>query len=214
MPQKKILQNKKESENWASSLILASASRSRRRMLEDAGVFCRFEAADLDEASIKNTMIARGARPAEISEKLAIEKALLISQRHPENIILGADQLLVCEGKIFDKARNLKEAKDHLLFFRGKSHSLYTSYALVKDQKILFCETVCPQLTMRNFSAEFLEDYLDKSDEEILNSVGCYFLEDKGSQLFSDINGNYFAILGLPLLNVMDSLRRLKCLKI
>ena len=195
-------------------LILASASRSRRRMLENAGIPCLCEAADLDEGIIKNTMIDQGARPSEISEKLAIEKALVISQKYPKNIILGGDQLLVCEGRIFDKPRNLAEAKDHLLFFRGKAHCLHTSYALVKGQKVLFCETICPQLTMRNFSEEFLEDYIEKSGEKILNSVGCYLLEDRGSQLFSDINGNYFAILGLPLLNVMENLRKLKCLKI
>lgn len=211
---------KNESKNEAGqkslipSLILASASRSRRRMLTDAGLSCLFEAADLNEGLIKNTLINQGASPSEISEKLAIEKAMAIGQKYPESIILGADQLLVCEGRVFDKAKNLAEAKEHLMFFRGKTHCLHTSYALIKGQNILFCETVCPQLTMRDFSEEFLEDYIDQSGEKILNSVGCYLLEDRGSQLFSEIKGNYFAILGLPLLNVMENLRKLKCLKI
>lgn len=196
-----------------TNLILASASKSRRAMLKDAGISCLFEAADIDEGAVKDRMIRDGARPEKISEQLAIDKALAINSKNPENIILGADQLLVCDGQIFDKAPDLKQAEKHLRYFRGKSHYLYTSYALVQNDKILTCYTERPCLTMRNFSENFLQEYLKTSGEKILGSVGCYLLEDLGSQLFSEIQGDYFAILGLPLLNVMENLRKLNILK-
>ena len=194
------------------TLVLASASKSRRNMLKNAGIFCVFEAANIDEAQVKQRMIGEGADPGMISEQLATDKALAISSNHPGKVILGADQLLVCEGKIFDKARDRHQARDHLRFFRGKTHVLYTSYALIQDQKILLRETVRPRLTMRDFSEEFLSDYLEKSGDRILASVGCYLMEDLGPQLFSDIKGDYFAILGLPLINLLENLRKLNIL--
>jgi len=187
---------------------LASASPSRRAMLKKSGIDFLVEAADIDEAAVKDTMARHGAAPDRISEQLAINKAQAIAPHHPGKIILGADQLLVCAGQTFDKPRDLAEAKAHLQFFCGKSHYLYTSYAMILDQEILVCETVCPCLTMREFSAAFLAAYLEKSGERILGSVGCYLLEDLGPQLFSEIDGDYFAILGLPLLNVMENLRK------
>ena len=194
-------------------LVLASASTSRRVMLKNAGIDCLAEAADIDEAAVKASLMARGATPAEISERLAQDKALVLSEKYPDAIILGADQLLVCEGRIFDKPRDRAEAEDHLRFFRGKSHMLYTSYALIRQGEILTLETERPALTMRDFSDDFLADYLEKSGDKILSSVGCYLLEDLGPQLFSEINGDYFSILGLPLLRVMDNLRKLNILK-
>ncbi|MCF6195650.1 MAG: Maf family nucleotide pyrophosphatase [Emcibacter sp.] len=196
------------------NLILASASKSRRVMLRNAGISCRFEAANIDEAVVKNSMMKVGAAPEKISEKLAQEKAVFVSKNHPNDIILGADQLLFCEGRLFDKPKDKAEAKAHLQFFRGKSHILHTSYALVRQNALLICETYSPCLTMRNFSDDFLDKYLDQSGDKILNSVGCYLLEDRGPQLFSEINGDYFTILGLPLLNVMENLRKLNILDI
>lgn len=196
-----------------ASIILASASKSRRTMLENAGIFCLVQAADIKEAKIKKTMVRAGDSPEKISGELARTKALVISLNHPGQVILAADQLLVCAGQIFDKPRDMAAAEKHLRFFRGKSHYLPTSYVLVRDQQVLMSQTVQPHLVMRNFSDEFLVDYLQKSGTKILSSVGCYLLEDLGSQLFSEINGDYFAILGLPLLNVMENLRKLNILK-
>jgi septum formation protein len=197
-----------------SDLILASASKSRQTMLRNVGIPCLFEAANIDEAAIKNKMMMAGALPEKISEKLALDKALLISKKYPDKVILGADQLLFCAGRFFDKPKNRTEAREHLLFFRGKDHILYTSYVLVLNDKVLICETVNPRLTMRDFSDSFLDYYLDQSGDRILNSVGCYLLEEMGPQLFSEINGDYFAILGLPLLNVMENLRKLNILTV
>lgn len=202
------------SDHGGSNLVLASASRSRRAMLKDAGISCLFEKADIDEAAIKKDMVRQAVSPERISEQLAKSKALAVSPKYPGKIILGADQLLVCEGQIFDKPQDIKEAEKHLRFFRGKSHYLYTSYALVRDGEVLICKTDRPCLVMRNFSEEFLAEYLQKSGIKILNSVGGYLLEDEGSQLFCEINGDYFAILGLPLLNVMENLRKLNILNI
>jgi len=195
-------------------LILASASKSRRAMLCNADISCQFEAANIDEAVIKSCMMADGGDPEKISEKLAQEKAMFVSKNHPDDLVLGADQLLFCGDRLFDKPKSKAEAKAHLQFFRGKSHILHTSYALVRQGALLICETYSPRLTMRNFSDDFLDKYLDQSGDKILNSVGCYLLEDRGSQLFSEINGDYFTILGLPLLNVMENLRKLNILDI
>ncbi|VAW06781.1 Septum formation protein Maf [hydrothermal vent metagenome] len=200
---------KKTRPDTAASLVLASASPSRRKMLTMAGISCLFDVADIDETAVKEKMSQEGAAPDKISEQLAIEKAMAISPAHKGKIILGADQLLVCEGRLFDKPRDMAEAARHLRFFRGKSHYLFTSYALIKNQEILVCETVRPRLVMRDFSDEFLADYLSLSGQKIQGSVGCYLLEGLGPQLFSEIDGDYFAILGLPLLNVMENLRRL-----
>ncbi|PHZ84247.1 septum formation protein Maf [Paremcibacter congregatus] len=204
---------KKMLKNDLPSLVLASASRSRRQMLEKAGIECITQAADIDEGAVKIRLQASGAGPEEISEALAVEKARVVAQDHPGKVILGGDQILVCEGRLFDKPVNREEAATHLAFFRGKQHYLYTSYALLRGDQVLTCETVRPRLVMRDFSADFLEDYLDRSGDKILSSVGGYLLEDLGSQLFSEIEGDYYAILGLPLLQVMRDLRALKILK-
>ncbi len=114
---------------------------------------------------------------------------------------------MVCDGQLFDKPRDMAEAKQHLQFFRGKSHYLYTSYALVQGDEILHQETVIPELIMRDFDDDFLDHYLENSGEKIVSSVGCYLLEERGPQLFDEIKGDYFTILGLPLLKVMGQLR-------
>lgn len=194
-------------------LILASASQARRALLEKASIAFSIVAADIDEDYLKAKMNEQGVKPEAFSIELALSKARAISQQYPDKVILGADQLLICQDRSFDKAKNLQEAEQHLRFLRGKTHHLYTSYALMKNQEIIVAETICPSLTMRNFSDIFLENYLQKSGSIILNSVGCYMLEDLGSQLFSEIKGDYFAILGLPLLNVMENLRKLNILK-
>lgn len=197
----------------APSLVLASASRSRRNMLEKAGISCGLQAANLDEGAVKTRLSQAGASPDIISETLAMEKARHVAKAHPGKIILGADQLLVCDDKIFDKPATLQEAETHLHFFRGKEHFLYTSYALVQEGETLIRYTERPRMVMRNFSEVFLTEYLEKSGSKILSSVGCYLLEDLGSQLFEKIDGDYYTILGLPLLHVMTSLRDLGVLR-
>ena len=158
-------------------------------------------------------MKEQGAFPKKISDQLAFLKAERVSGQFPGQVVLGVDQLLECENQLFDKPKNIEEAQKHLQFFRGKKHYLHTSYVLVQDGKKLYGKTVSPCLTMRDFSHDFLEEYLKKSGEIILSSVGCYLLEDQGPQLFTKIEGDYFTILGLPLLEVMKDLRELGLLK-
>tara|TARA_B100001939_G_scaffold342104_1_gene352722 strand:- start:15647 stop:16240 length:594 start_codon:yes stop_codon:yes gene_type:complete len=190
------------------SLVLASGSRSRKKLLEDAGIACRAHPASVDEAALRDRMSAAGATFQDIAEALAREKAVQVSRKYPGQYVLGGDQLLICDGRLFAKAHNLDQARRHLKFFRGRTHYLYTSLVLVKDDEEIWRTTVTPELTMRDFSDDFLEHYLEKTGEAILSSVGCYFLEEQGAQLFAEIKGDYFSILGLPLLPLMEILRQ------
>lgn len=190
-------------------LILASKSASRKRILEDAGLIFNTSPAPVDETSIKKEMLESGNSFKQIAEKLATEKALYVSKENPVEIILGADQILSCGDKIYSKAKNKSNARQHLEAFRGKKHTLITSIVLVENCNVLWTYTSEPELTMREFSDEFLNEYLEKAGDALYHSVGCYFMEDIGIQLFSDIKGQYFDILGMPLLPLLEKLREL-----
>lgn len=178
------------------TLILASKSTSRRTLLKQAGLNFKTIAANIDENRLKNEMLKLGSKISEISEKLASEKALKISRGHLNDYVIGADQILTCDEKLF----------------RGKYHTLTTSVSLAINENIIWCYTSEPRLKMRHFSDEFLEEYLVKAEAAITASVGCYFIEDLGIQLFSDVNGDYNDILGLPLLPLIQKLRELNLL--
>ena len=192
------------------TLILASKSQSRRKILEQSGLKFRAIASNLDENNIKHEMLAAGKSFPEIAVKLASEKAMKISHDHPNDIIIGGDQILSCEGILFSKAKNIEEARKNLLSFRGKTHTLITSVVLALGDKIIWHYTSEPQLRMRKFSDQFLEEYLQNAGDALTASVGSYFIEDIGIQLFSDINGEYNDILGLPLMPLLKKLRELK----
>lgn len=190
-------------------LILASKSASRKKILEDAGLEFKTSPAPIDESAIKNEMLESGNSFQQIAEKLATEKALYVSKENPDEIILGADQILSCGEKLFSKANNKSNARQHLEIFRGTKHTLITSIVLVKNANVLWTYTSKPELTMREFSDEFLDEYLENAGDALYHSVGCYFMEDIGIQLFSDIKGHYFDILGMPLLPLLEKLREL-----
>ncbi|MBT5185800.1 MAG: septum formation protein Maf [Kordiimonadaceae bacterium] len=194
-------------------IILASKSISRQKILAAAGLEAVIISSNIDENIIKNDMTIKGAKTTEISEKLAQQKALKISKDHPDDIIIGGDQILVCEGRSFDKANTIKEAKENLQFFRGKTHELITSICIIKNQEVIWTYTTCPKLTMRDFSDDFLDIYVENAQEALLHSVGCYFIEESGSQLFSKIKGDYYAILGMPRLPLLSKLRELGVLE-
>ncbi|MCC3861827.1 Maf family protein [Pseudemcibacter aquimaris] len=191
-------------------LILASKSASRKKILENTGLSFETKPAPIDEQSIKEEMLSTGDNVRNIAERLASEKALYVLKDHPEDFILGADQILSCDGHLFSKARDKNEAKEHLEFFRGKKHTLTTSIVLAKADKIIWVYTCEPELTMRDFSEAFLNDYMEKAGDALIHSVGCYYMEDIGIQLFSEIKGEYYDILGLPLLPLLKKLRDLK----
>ncbi|MGY8990427.1 MAG: Maf family protein [Rhodospirillales bacterium] len=197
------------------SLVLASASSARALVLERAGLTFKRDPADIDESIIKQhyqdqekdapNLALNHAEAA--AQALANAKALAISPRHPTAQVIGADQMLVCNGRWFDKPANLSEAREHLKALRGQTHELISAICIAVNDKIVWQHVESTQLTMLSFSDAFLETYLERSGSEVLESVGVYRLEGLGPQLFSEIDGNYFAILGLPLLPLLSYLR-------
>ncbi|MBX6320492.1 MAG: Maf-like protein [Rhodospirillaceae bacterium] len=188
-------------------VVLASTSRTRLRLLQAAGVPFVVEAPGLDEAELKRSLRAAGAQPAQAAETLAEMKAQRVSRRRPGEIIIGADQLLACEGVWFDKPASRSEAAAQLRALRGRRHDLVSSVAAVRDGVRLWHATDAAQLTVRPFSDAFLEDYLERAGVTALESVGGYQLEALGAQIFSRVRGDFFTILGLPLLPLLDFLR-------
>ena len=187
-------------------VILASKSAARRAVLDGAGVPFEAAVSGVDEEALKTAMLAKGAGPREIAEALAQEKALAISLARP-GVVVGADQTLELEGRLYDKVDTLEAARERLKLLRGKPHQLHSAVAAAMDGVVIWRQTVSAELTMRDFSDAFLEAYLAAEGEAALGSVGCYRLEGQGAQLFSRIEGDYFAILGLPLLGLLELLR-------
>ncbi|MBI1180712.1 MAG: septum formation protein Maf [Alphaproteobacteria bacterium] len=189
-----------------TALILASASRVRAGLLEQAGVPFRARPADVDEAATKSAMA--GSDPMTIAAALAELKARTVAHAHPDALVLGADQVLVCEGVAFDKPRDMDEARSHLRRLRGRTHHLCTAAAAVGEGTVLWRHQEQPALAMRSFDDRFIDAYLAGVGEDALLSVGAYQLEGRGAQLFERVDGDFFSILGLPLLPLLAFLRR------
>lgn len=189
------------------SVILASKSAARRQVLTGAGVPYEAVVAGVDEDAVKAGLLAEGVGPRDIAEALAELKAVKVS-RGRADLVIGADQTLEFEGGLHDKVETLDAARDRLRALRGKPHKLHSAVVVAKEGAPIWREVVTATLTMRPFSDDFLESYLAQEGDEALGSVGCYRLEGPGAQLFSRIEGDYFAILGLPLLGLLDLFRR------
>jgi septum formation protein len=189
-------------------VVLASTSRARAAILTGAGVAHAAVGADVDEGEAKAALLGSGAGPREIANHLAEAKALKVSRQRPGALVIGADQTLDLDGKLFDKPADLAEARGHLSVLRGRSHRLHSAVAAARDGAALWRELESPRLEMRAFSDAFLDGYLARNGAAALSSVGCYQLEGEGAQLFDRIEGDYFAILGLPLLPLLGFLRR------
>lgn len=190
-----------------AELVLASASRPRAAILEAAGVAAMIDPAAVDEDSVKAAMKADGGDAPDAAEALAALKAQQVSRRHPGDLVIGADQILVCDGRWFDKPADIDAARQHLLALRGKSHELVSAVCAVRDGVVLWHHIDRAYLTMRGFTDRFLDDYLAHGGDALCATVGAYRLEDRGAQLFSRITGDYFTIMGLPLLPLLDFLR-------
>jgi septum formation protein len=188
-------------------VVLASKSLARRAVLEGAGVAIEVAASGVDEAAVKTEMLARGATPRDIAEALAERKAVAAVRGRPE-LVIGADQTLEFEGRLYDKVETIEAARERLALLRGRPHRLHSAVVVAKDGRAVWRELATATLTMRHFSDAFLEAYLAREGAAALGSVGCYRLEGPGAQLFSAIEGDYFAILGLPLLGLLAFLRQ------
>lgn len=191
----------------AEKIILASKSAARRAVLTGAGVPFEVMVAGVDEDAVKTSMLAQGASPRDVADALAELKAIKIS-RGTAGFVIGSDQTLEFEGRLYDKAETVEAASERLKTMRGKPHKLHSAVVVAKDGAPIWREIVSATLTMRDFSDDFLAQYLAIEGAEALGSVGCYRLEGPGAQLFSKIEGDYFAILGLPLMGLLDLFRR------
>jgi len=188
------------------TLVLASGSAARRRMLERAGLIFEVVLPTCDEEAAKRQYRAQGRSPHAQAEALAELKAKSVSEQTAA-LVVGADQMLAVDGVALDKPRSTGEAREHLLLLRGRPHELITAAVVAKDGVVVWRATDVPRMRMRNFSDAFLDKYIETAGDDVLHSVGAYQLEGLGAQLFERVDGDYFSVLGLPLLPLMVFLR-------
>lgn len=188
-------------------IILASGSVARREMLRAAGLSLAIERAAIDEGAVKAALRAEKISAGETALRLARAKAGYVAARNPGALVIGADQILVCDENWFDKPADMKAARRQLLALRDATHVLETAAVCVLGDVCVWEHLSRPCLTMRAFSENFLDDYLACEGEAVLTSVGAYRLEAMGVQLFERIEGDHFSILGLPLLPLLAYLR-------
>ena len=187
-------------------LILASQSKARQSLLANAGLAFESESADIDERAIQQS--SGLSAPDEIASLLAREKARVVSARYPGQYVIGADQTLALETRIFNKPAGRAQAADQLRALCGRCHELHAAIAVARDAKILFEHLAIARMTMRTLSDAEIETYLAEAGDAVTSSVGAYQLEGIGVHLFERIEGDHFTILGLPLLPLLAFLRR------
>jgi nucleoside triphosphate pyrophosphatase len=187
-------------------IILASASKIRAQMLQNANVPFTIETARIDEDSLKASLLSEGAKPRDIADHLAEMKAMRISNKIAEAIVIGSDQVLELDGRLLSKARSQTELRKQLQALRGKEHRLFSAVVLVQNGQPLWRYVGQTRLWMRSFSDEYLDGYLARDKEDLLHCVGGYKMEGEGVRLFSKIEGDYFNVLAMPLLELLNHL--------
>ena len=186
-------------------IVLASSSEIRQTLLAAANVSFSVSEANFDEVSVKDALVRSGAKPHDIALSLASRKAEKVS-RNLRGLVIGCDQVLSIGGKIYSKPKNQSEAREQLNELKGKSHSLLSAAVICENGQPTWSYVGEVRLTMRNFSDTFLDAYLNRNWPGIQNSVGGYKLEEEGVRLFSNIDGDYFTILGMPLVEILSYL--------
>lgn len=196
-------------QNLDIPLVLASRSESRAGILKGAGLDFDVVPSDVDEAAIRAVMQKSEPNPdaADIAEILARTKAETVSDERKQAVVIGADQILLFEGRIYEKPADIAAARRMLLALKGNTHQLYTSVSVARNGQSIWAHGATANMTMRPFTPEFLGQYLADPGERVLKSVGAYQIESTGIHLFSKIEGDYFTILGLPLLPLLEFLR-------
>lgn len=189
-----------------SRIILASGSAIRKQILDGAGLNYEVIVKPVDEAAIKDSMLAENSRLQDIADALAEAKALRVS-RQTDGFVIGADQIMVMDNQLFDKPKDLGEARERLLSMRGKRHELIGAVVICENGRPVWRHLSKTKLWVREFSNEFLDWYIEQEGEALMKSVGAYRFEGPGAQLFEKVEGGFFAILGLDLLPVLDYLR-------
>ena len=192
-----------------SRLILASASSARAHLLNAAGVLFETDPAQVDEATVKRLACdpQSHVEAADISLLLAQAKAVEVSDRRAAALVIGADQTLLVDDQLLDKPKDREDAREQLMMLRGRTHALDSSVACAKDGVVVWTASERAYLTMRDFSNAALGQYLAAAGDDVMTSVGGYKIESRAIQLFSRIEGDYFSILGLPLLALLQFLR-------
>jgi septum formation protein len=189
-------------------LVLASASSARAEMLKRAGVATTIDPGDVDEARIKSDCLARGESVEDAALALAEAKARAVAKRHPAALVLGADQMLECDGSWLDKPADHDQAAAQLRALSGRTHRLVSGAVALEGGRPVWQATTAASLTMRPLSEAFIRTYIDAMGSALLKSVGAYQIEGLGAQLFTKVEGDLFTIMGLPLLPLLEFLRR------
>ncbi len=195
--------------NTDIEIVLASGSVSRAALLRGTGVAFDAVPADIDESAIR-AALETGAEPmdpSDVAEILARAKAETVSARRPDACVIGADQILILDGKVFEKPPDMEAARRTLLRLEGRTHRLHASVCVARDGETIWAHADMAELTMRSLSPAYIGRYLAAVGEDVLASVGAYQLEGPGVHLFSQVKGDYFTILGLPLLPLLSFLR-------
>lgn len=190
-------------------LILASGSPFRKKLLEHAGIEVEAIPADLDERALEAPLADSGASPEDVALVLAEAKATAVSEENPGRLVLGCDQTLSLGDEVFHKPADMEAARRHLLKLSGQTHHLNSAVVLVRDGEALWRHVGIASLTMRKLDPGFIGRHLARVGDKALSSVGAYQIEGEGIQLFEKVEGDYFTIVGLPLLPLLEELRKL-----